>query len=133
MTRETRLWVRKAENDLLAAQELAKAERPFHDNICHCCQQSAEKYLKALLEELGRPVPRTHNLDDVLNLLRGHHPTLRSLRRGLIFLTDFAVETRYPGDNASKRQAVAALRWANRVRNACRTLLGLGARRKKSP
>jgi HEPN domain-containing protein len=76
------------------------------------CQQCAEKYLKALLEQLGLTIPRTHNLDDLLNLLSPHHSTLRGIRRGLIFLTDFAVGTRYPGRNASKRQAVAALRWS---------------------
>ena len=106
---------------------------PQHDVVCFHCQQSAEKYLKALLEELGLTVPRIHNLDDILNLLLCDHPGLRSLRRGLIFLTDFAVETRYPGDNASKRQAMAALRWAERVRTACRALLGVRPRRKKSP
>jgi HEPN domain-containing protein len=72
--------------------------------VCFHCQQCAEKYLKAMLEELGRAVPRTHNLDDVLSLLLPHCPVLRSLRRGLIFLTPFAVETRYPDDSASKRQ-----------------------------
>jgi predicted nucleotidyltransferase len=36
-----------------------------------------------------------------------------------------AVETRYPGDKASKRQAASALRWAGHVRAACRTVLGL--------
>jgi hypothetical protein len=47
------------------------------------------------------------------------------MRRGLIFLTDFAVDIRYPGDSASKRQAASALRWAGRVRGECRRLLGL--------
>ena len=43
--------------------------------------------------------------------------TLRPpLRRGLVFLTDFAVDTRYPGDRTTKRQAAAAQRWAERVR-----------------
>ena len=37
---------------------------------------------------------------------------------GLRFLTDFAVDTRYPGDNATKWQAKAAVRWAKRVRTA---------------
>jgi HEPN domain-containing protein len=102
--------------------------------VCFHCQQSAEKYLKALLEELGLRVPRTHNLDDVLNLLLPHHPGLRSLRRGLIFLTYFAVETRYPGESASKRQAAAALRWEERVRTEVRALLGIRPpRRKKRP
>ena len=56
---------------------------------------------------------------------------LRSLKRGLIFLTRFAVDTRYPGDNASKRQAVAALRWAQKVRKAARALLDIRDRRRK--
>ena len=53
------------------------------------------------------------------------HPQLQSLRRGQLFLTEFAVEARYPGLNTSKRQATSALRWAERVRQAVRSLLGL--------
>ncbi len=131
MKRLTTTWIKKAEADFVAAKKLARGSDPLHDQVCFLCQQSAEKYLKALLVELGWPVPRTHNLDEVLNLLLGHYPTLRSLRRGLIFLSDFAVDTRYPGDNASKRQAQAALRWAERVRTACRTLLRIRSRRKQ--
>jgi uncharacterized membrane protein len=52
-------------------------------------------------------------------------PNQQCFRRGLTFLTRFASETRYPGDNASKRQAASALRWAGKVRQACRHLLGL--------
>jgi HEPN domain-containing protein len=92
--------------------------------------------LKALLQELGHAIPRTHLLRDLLALLLAHHPGLRSLQRGLKFLTCFAVGTRYPGESASKRQAQAALRWARRVRQSARDLLGIPAarsRRKKPP
>lgn len=37
------------------------------------CQQSAEKYLKALLEELGAAIPKTHDLEDLADLLLTHH------------------------------------------------------------
>jgi hypothetical protein len=74
-------------------------------------------------------VPKTHDLDQLLADLLPHHTTLRSLRRGLLFLSDFAVDTRYPGNNASKRQAVAALRWKDRVRKTVRGLLGIRERR----
>jgi HEPN domain-containing protein len=87
--------------------------------------QAAEKYLKALLVEIGLSVPRTHNLDDLHRLLYPLHPVVRSVRRGLMFLTDFAVDVRYPGDTASKRQAAAAIRWVTRVRKVARALLGL--------
>jgi HEPN domain-containing protein len=75
------------------------------------CQQSAEKYLKGLLEELAIPVEKTHELERLLKKLLPHHPSLRSVRRGCEFLTQFAVPVRYPGENASKRQAEAAMRW----------------------
>lgn len=116
-------------------RQCSRSKTPLHDGVCFHCQQCAEKYLKALLEELGLTIPKTHILDDVLSLVRPHHPSLGSLRRGLIFLSDFAVNARYPGENASKRQAAASHRWAERVRDACRLLLGIRprrARRKKS-
>jgi HEPN domain-containing protein len=77
------------------------------------------------MEELGLSVPKTHFLDVLLSSLSSHHPILRSLRRGLLFLSVFAVDTRYPGTDASRRQAVAALRWAERVREQARVLLGI--------
>ncbi len=83
----------------------------------------AEKYLKALLQELGLPIQRTHDLLELLFNLTPHYPDLRRLKRGLELLTPFAVDARYPGFHARKRQAAAALRWAERVRTECRKLL----------
>jgi len=131
MKKAVREWVQKAESDYQLASQAATADKPFHDQVCFLCQQSAEKYLKTLLAEARLGIPRTHNLDDLLSLLLPHHPSLRSLRRGLIFLTDFAVDIRYPGERASKRQAASALRWAGKVREACRALLGVGQSRRK--
>jgi HEPN domain-containing protein len=102
-----------------------------HDGVCFHCQQCSEKYLKGLLEELGLPVPKIHDLAELLTKLAPYHPTLRSLGRGLVFLTNFAVDPRYSGESASKRQAVAALRWAGRVRTQARALLGIRERRRK--
>jgi HEPN domain-containing protein len=131
MKKLTREWVKKAEADYRVAVKLGRGREPFHDQLCFHCQQSAEKYLKALMEELGLVVPRTHNLVALLPLLTPHHASLRSLRRGLTFLTDFAVDPRYPTVNASKRQAKASLRWIERVRKECRTLLGIKPRRRR--
>jgi HEPN domain-containing protein len=125
MRKATRDWVRKAEADYRGALRLASAREPFHDLVAFHCQQSAEKYLKAMLEELGRHIPKTHALEDLLSLLLPSHGTLASVQRGLLFLTDFAVDPRYPGTGTSKREAASALRWAGQVRDACRSLLGL--------
>jgi len=91
--------------------------------------------LKALLEELGATIPRTHILKDLLALLLPTHPSLRRLGPALTTLTRFAVGTRYPGDSATKRQATSAQRSAEKVEAACRALLGLPAslhRRRRS-
>ena len=101
----------------------SQSDVPVHDGVCFHCQQCVEKYLKGLIEEVGLPVPKTHTLVLLLTALASHHPELKSFRRGLIFLTPFAVETRYPGEDATKRQAAAALRWAAKVRTAARGIL----------
>ena len=125
MKRETARWVRKAEADLEGAKELAHAARPYHDLICFHCQQSAEKYLKALLIESGLPFPKTHRLEDLLLLLVPHDASLKKLRRTLVTLARYAVGYRYPDGNATKREAVTALAQATRVRGQIRIRLGL--------
>ncbi|MFL5244513.1 MAG: HEPN domain-containing protein [Gemmataceae bacterium] len=89
-----------------------------------------------MLEERSVAVPKTHDLEDLLDPGLPHFSLLDRLRRGLRFLTDFAVDPRYPLLRTSKRQAVAALRWAGEVRDACRTLLSIAlsrGRRRRSP
>jgi HEPN domain-containing protein len=116
---------------LVLAKQGRRSNVPVHDGVCFHCQQCAEKYLKGLMEELGLAVPKTHYLALLLSALAPHHPSLNSWRRGLLFLSAFAVAARYPGRQASKRQAVAALRWAERVRTQARALLGIRERRKR--
>lgn len=121
-------WVQRVAADYRVARLAARRSPPLPNAVCFPCRQAAEKFLKALSEEGGLTVPKTHDLDHLLMLLAGRHPTLRRQRRGLVFLTGFAVDTRSPGAHASKRQAAAAVRWATRVRTAARGLLGLPAK-----
>src|SRR5260370_36113595 len=125
MKKVTRAWLRKAEDDFQTAQSLLRTRRQLHDQICFHCQQAAEKYLKAVLQERGAAVPRTHDLPDLNRLLLAYHATLRSLRRRLVFLTQFAVDFRYPGVRATARQAQAAFRNIERVRHEIRHILHL--------
>jgi HEPN domain-containing protein len=125
MRKATREWVQKAEDDYVASVDLQNGPDRLHDQVCFHCQQAAEKYLKALLEEATQPIPKIHDLEGLLLLVRPLHPSLGSLKRGLQMLTNHAVASRYPGTNATKRQATAALRWAERTRQECRSLLGL--------
>jgi HEPN domain-containing protein len=125
MKRPTAAWVRRAEDDLGCARQLAAQTPVYRVQVCFHCQQAAEKYLKALLHERGVGVPRTHELDTLVLLLLPHAPSLRTLRRGLRTLSRYAVEYRYPSERATSRQMQSALRTAERVRTELRARLGL--------
>jgi HEPN domain-containing protein len=128
MKRLTRQWLRKAEDDQRLAARALNGRPPLYDGACYHSQQAVEKYLKSLLNELGLPVPKVHNLEYLLELLLPHDAALRSLRRTIQGLTRYAVEYRYPGWRAIRRQAVAARRKAERVRTEIHLRLGLRPR-----
>jgi HEPN domain-containing protein len=92
---------------------------------CFHCQQSAEKYLKGLLQEKGVIAPKTHDLDLLLDLLLPLDSTLGFLRRGLDTLSRYGVQYRYPGFRSTESRMKAALRRAEKVRAAVRDRLGL--------
>jgi HEPN domain-containing protein len=125
MKRQTAKWVQKAEKDLIIVRAVEHHNPPVYDGICYHCQQSAEKYLKALLQEWGVLPPRTHNLTVLLNLLQPHDPALGTLKRELKSLARYAVDVRYPNGSTRKRQAQAAIRHAAKVRQEILARLGL--------
>lgn len=126
MKPSTREWVKKAESDYQLALALSRRRKQlFHDQQCFHCQQSAEKYLKARLEEADIPPPKTHDLKLLLTLLVPMEPLWASLLAACASLSDFAVEFRYPGDTATARQAKEALRDAKAIRAEARAALGL--------
>jgi HEPN domain-containing protein len=99
------------------------------DEICFHCQQAGEKFLKALLQELAIAFSKTHNLEALGKLLIPHHTSLAAYQNRFKFLSQFAVDYRYPGMHASARQARSALRWAAAIRAETRRLLGLRPRK----
>ena len=51
-------WVDKAEGDYhTARREYRVRKTPNYDAVCFRAQQTAEKYLKAFLQEQGKPIP----------------------------------------------------------------------------
>ncbi len=89
MNRETAQWVRKAEQDWKGARKLASESQSLRDIVCFLCQRASEKYLKALLQETGLVVPRTHELADIVDLLLPGDSSLTRLRRKADALTQF--------------------------------------------
>ena len=104
-------WMDKAEGDWFSAQREVRARKhPNYDAACFHSQQCAEKYLKARLQEGGTAFKKTHDLVNLLNLVLALEPAWNLLRPGLLILTDFAVDYRYPGTAATKAEAQDALK-----------------------
>ena len=70
-------------------------------------------------------MPRSHELEDLLDVLLSHDATLAPLRRDLRSLTPYAVNFRYPGVRATTWRMQVALRHAERVRSKLRARLGI--------
>ena len=119
-------WINKAEGDWTTAQREARARKaPNYDMACFASQQCAEKYLKARLQEAGINFKKTHDLEELLNLVLPIEPSWKVLQTDLRFLKDFAVDYRYPGVDATKITAGDAIKSCRRVRKVIRTAFGL--------
>ena len=93
---EVRRWVRFAREDLGTAEKLLAIPNPVYRHVCWHAQQAAEKALKAALIANRIDFPRTHDLELLLTKLPDSwQPTPLP---DLAELTQWAVETRYPGD-----------------------------------
>lgn len=89
-------WWHHAEGDYRTGRTLAET-RDFEPRIaCFVAQQAVEKYLKAVLVRHGIPFGKTHDLEFIAGLLppgaEGGTCNMNDLR----WLTQFAVEQRYP-------------------------------------
>jgi HEPN domain-containing protein len=119
-------WVKKADADFgTAEREAAVTQGANPDGVCFHAQQCVEKYLKAVLQESGRAVPRTHDLVALLTLVLPVEPAWAAHEVDLLFLNSFAVEYRYPGYSATAGDAQRAVATMHTLRAAIRQHLGL--------
>ena len=115
LRQDVRDWLQKVEVDFESAKILSrKRKQNLVDAACFHSRQCAEKYLKALLTRHRISFPKTHDLVE---------PTLELLRPDLIRLRPFAVNVRYPGEFATKKDAKVSLKAMGHVRERIRTLL----------
>ena len=123
----TREWVKKAENDFKVASQIVRRRKDLvADAACFFCQQCVEKYLKARLAEAGLAFPRTHDLLQLLNLCLPVEPLWSAHTKVVDQLTDYAVDFRYPGQSATRREAKLAMTHCRSLRAQVRRSLGLG-------
>ncbi len=108
-------------------REARVRKQPNYDGICFHAQQCVEKYLKARLAEANIDFPKIHDLPALLHLALSVEPLWEAFREHLGFLTDFAVNYRYPGESADRKTALDARRRCRLFRKVAREALGLFA------
>ena len=113
---EARRWLRYAREDLHQSESVLAQDQPVFRHACWFAQQAAEKALKAGLVLLQRSFPRTHDLSRLLDLLPSNW-AIRAAGADLPALTEWATESRYPGDweEATQAEAETAVRTAQAV------------------
>ena len=126
MNELTSEWVEKADNDFHSADILLTAgEFPIPDSACFHCQQCAEKYLKAFLQEHMVRFERTHSLTLLLDLCTSLDKEFEKLKKDLEQLENYSVAVRYPGVKISVKIAKEAFITTKRVRQFVRKRLKL--------
>jgi len=122
----TKEWVSKAEGDFTSADLLMYAgEVPIPDTVCFHCQQCAEKYLKAWLQEHDLEFERKHDLLPLLILCMSLDEEFKTIKRDLERLDRYAVVVRYPGVIIKTDTAEEAIHAAERVRRFVRDKFGI--------
>lgn len=96
-------WAQKAEGDYTAVQCLAQASVLLHDAVCFHAQQCIEKYLKAWLQEANIAFRRTHDLEELLDLILPSMAVWAIWKTDFLVLTTHAVEFRYLADQPRRR------------------------------
>lgn len=90
-------WLQFSKEDLDVASRLISSTPTAPRHVCWLSQQAAEKALKAALVLEGIDFSFTHDLDALRNNLPDSW-SVRTTHADLAELTEWAVETRYPGD-----------------------------------
>lgn len=119
-------WIEKAEGDFrMMERESRVRKNPNYDGLCFHAQQCVEKYVKARLVEADLGFPKIHDLVALLDLVLPVEPLWESFREHLSFLTDSAVNYRYPGESSDHKIALDARRRCRAFRKVAREALGL--------
>lgn len=91
-----KLWIEKADHDLITAQLIFQHIPEYYDTIGFHCQQAVEKYLKAYLIYLELDFKPKHQLSYLLDLISQKEKIEEDIYDKSEKLEQFAVELRYP-------------------------------------
>ena len=89
-------WLRRAKSNLVRAKQ-PKPEEVLWEDLCFDTKQAAKKAIKAVLVSKGISFRFVHDITEFLALLENHGFILPEEIKASAELTDYAVESRYPG------------------------------------
>jgi HEPN domain-containing protein len=119
-------WIKKAEGDFSDAKWLLrKPDSPNYDSVCFHAQQCIEKYLKAYLQFRNIEFEKTHALESLLDLALPIQPLWEAWRPAFREASSYAVDFRYPGEDAEQQEAEQAVEIAAGFRKDVRAVLNL--------
>jgi HEPN domain-containing protein len=118
-------WLDKAEEDFQVAQHLAAEQTSYLNTITFHSQQAVEKFIKAFLTWHQVEFPKTHDLDELLDLVATVDKHLSESLRKAAILTAYGVDARYPSDfpRVTPKEAREAADLAAYVRDTVRRSL----------
>lgn len=117
-------WLLKALKDLETAYDTLGKGEAYTDISCFHAQQAAEKTLKAYLVWHEIEFPKTHVLEDLLDLVIPKEPFLKDWKDTLKDITPYAVETRYPEfSQPSLREAKQAVKTVDELMSVIKSKL----------
>ena len=124
MKRITNEWLKKADRDFSTMLRESMVEKDSNtDAVTFHAQQCAEKYLKGYLQEKDIEFPKSHDLTRLLDLALPSCSEFSALMKDCDFLTDFAIQSRYPGEDPTTEDAELAINSYKRIRKLIRELL----------
>ena len=89
-------WLLRARNDLITGRRALEGDPPIPETAAFHAQQTVEKALKAVLIMREIEPPRTDAIEVLLARCGPIDPRLDQIAAPCAWLTDFAVEGRYP-------------------------------------
>ncbi len=109
-------WLYRADEDRRAARVLLN-EGGLMNSVCSHCHQAAEKYLKASLAYYGKNVRKVHDVAALLQRCSEIDQAFIALDESVAELSEYYIETRYPGNAPAytAQDAQRALAAADRV------------------
>ena len=114
MKKQVEEWLNFSKIDLLSAKKLLEDEDLTQSAAFHV-QQSIEKSLKAIIENLDLRVPRIHDLEKLLGIIIENNINFKSNVEMISLINDIYIETRYPGDQGLMPNGIPSIEFIQKI------------------